>query len=69
MLIRRITDKNLAAHQGIWNKEAKGSFELRGKTMGILGYGNIGKKNRNLQNPLETSVFNVSSIGIPTLTK
>ena len=42
MLIRRITDKNLAAHQGIWNKEAKGSFELRGKTMGILGYGNIG---------------------------
>jgi D-3-phosphoglycerate dehydrogenase len=42
MLIRRITDKNLAAHNGIWNKEAKGSFELRGKTMGIIGYGNIG---------------------------
>jgi D-3-phosphoglycerate dehydrogenase len=42
MLIRRITDKNLAAHQGIWNKEAKGSFELRGKTLGIIGYGNIG---------------------------
>jgi D-3-phosphoglycerate dehydrogenase len=42
MLIRRITDKNLAAHNGIWNKEAKGSFELRGKTIGIIGYGNIG---------------------------
>ena len=42
MLIRRITDKNIAAHNGIWNKEAKGSFELRGKTMGIMGYGNIG---------------------------
>ncbi len=42
MLIRRITDKNIAAHNGIWNKEAKGSFELRGKTMGIIGYGNIG---------------------------
>ena len=42
MLIRRISDKNLAAHNGIWNKEAKGSFELRGKTIGIIGYGNIG---------------------------
>jgi D-3-phosphoglycerate dehydrogenase len=41
LLIRRILDKNKAAHNGIWNKEAKGSFELRGKTMGIIGYGNI----------------------------
>jgi D-3-phosphoglycerate dehydrogenase len=32
MLIRRISDKNMAAHNGIWMKEAKGSFELRGKT-------------------------------------
>jgi D-3-phosphoglycerate dehydrogenase len=42
MLIRKIIDKNTAAHKGIWNKEAKGSFELRGKTLGIIGYGNIG---------------------------
>ena len=42
MLIRKIMDKNKAAHEGIWMKEAKGSFELRGKTMGIIGYGNIG---------------------------
>jgi len=42
MLIRRIPDKNKAAHDGIWLKDAKGSFELRGKTMGIIGYGNIG---------------------------
>ncbi len=42
LLIRRILEKNNAAHQGIWNKDAKGSFELRGKTMGIIGYGNIG---------------------------
>ena len=42
LLIRKILDKNKAAHNGIWNKEAKGSFELRGKTMGIIGYGNIG---------------------------
>ncbi len=42
MLIRRIPDKNKAAHDGIWLKEAKGSYELRGKTLGIIGYGNIG---------------------------
>lgn len=44
MLIRRIPDKNKAAHQGIWMKDAKGSFELRGKTLGIIGYGNIGSQ-------------------------
>ncbi len=42
MLIRKIIDKNYAAHKGIWNKDAKGSFELRGKTLGLIGYGNIG---------------------------
>lgn len=44
MLIRRIPDKNLSMHQGTWMKEAKGSYELRGKTMGIIGYGNIGSQ-------------------------
>ncbi len=44
MLIRRIPDKNIAAHNGIWLKEAKGSYELRGKTLGIIGYGNIGSQ-------------------------
>lgn len=44
MLIRRIPDKNAAAHQGIWMKEAKGSYELRGKTLGLIGYGNIGSQ-------------------------
>lgn len=44
MLIRKIPDKNRAAHAGIWLKEAKGSYELRGKTLGIIGYGNIGSQ-------------------------
>lgn len=44
MLIRRITDKNAAAHNGVWLKDATGSFELRGKTLGIVGYGNIGSQ-------------------------
>jgi D-3-phosphoglycerate dehydrogenase len=42
LLIRRIIDKNKAAHEGVWLKDAKGSYELRGKTLGIIGYGNIG---------------------------
>src|SRR3954453_14578965 len=44
MLIRRIPEKNNAAHKGIWMKDAKGSYELRGKTLGIIGYGNIGSQ-------------------------
>ena len=44
MLIRRIPDKNKAAHEGLWMKDAKGSYELRGKTLGIIGYGNIGSQ-------------------------
>lgn len=43
-LIRRIPDKNKAAHEGVWMKESKGSYELRGKTLGIIGYGNIGSQ-------------------------
>lgn len=44
MLIRRIPDKNKAAHDGTWLKEATGSYELRGKTLGLIGYGNIGSQ-------------------------
>jgi D-3-phosphoglycerate dehydrogenase len=44
MLIRRIPDKNKAAHEGVWMKDAKSSHELRGKTLGIIGYGNIGSQ-------------------------
>lgn len=44
MLIRRIPEKNAAAHLGDWLKDAKGSFELRGKTLGIIGYGHIGSQ-------------------------
>ncbi|KAI3592981.1 D-3-phosphoglycerate dehydrogenase [Cupriavidus sp. U2] len=42
MLMRRVPEKSRAAHQGEWQKSAKGSFEIRGKTMAVIGYGNIG---------------------------
>jgi D-3-phosphoglycerate dehydrogenase len=42
MLMRRIFPKSTAAHGGGWDKSAVGSNEVRGKTLGIVGYGNIG---------------------------
>jgi D-3-phosphoglycerate dehydrogenase / 2-oxoglutarate reductase len=44
MLIRKVPEKNKAAHEGKWLKESKGSYEIRGKTIGIIGYGNIGSQ-------------------------
>jgi D-3-phosphoglycerate dehydrogenase / 2-oxoglutarate reductase len=41
-LLRYIPDRNSEMHRGIWKKTASGSMELRGKTLGIIGYGNIG---------------------------
>lgn len=62
MLIRRIPDKNKAAHEGIWNKEAKGSYELRGKTLGIIGYGNIGSQVSVLAESLGMKVIFYDSV-------
>jgi D-3-phosphoglycerate dehydrogenase len=42
MLMRGIVDKSTKMHQGVWDKSAKGSFEVRGKKLGMIGYGNIG---------------------------
>jgi len=42
VLARRIPEKNPKMHAGEWDKSSSGSFEIRGKTLGIIGYGNIG---------------------------
>ena len=42
LLLRGVAEKNAAAHRGEWMKTAINSFEIRGKKLGIIGYGNIG---------------------------
>ena len=43
-LTRRLTDKNRDMHAGVWNKSATGAHEVRGRRLGIVGYGNIGSQ-------------------------
>jgi D-3-phosphoglycerate dehydrogenase len=43
-LHRRVTERSAAAHKGLWDKSATGSHEVRGRTLGIVGYGHIGSQ-------------------------
>jgi D-3-phosphoglycerate dehydrogenase len=47
-LARRLPEKTQRMHDGIWDKSAQGSHEVRGRTLGIVGYGNIGTQLSNL---------------------
>ncbi len=42
LLIRGVPARNAQLHRGVWNKSAEGAHEVRGKTLGIVGYGHIG---------------------------
>jgi D-3-phosphoglycerate dehydrogenase len=42
ILMRKIVEKSNKMHQGVWDKSAAGSYEIRGKKLGLIGYGNIG---------------------------
>ncbi|MBN8652781.1 MAG: phosphoglycerate dehydrogenase [Cytophagales bacterium] len=57
LLIRNIADKSAMMHKGKWDKSAKGSFEIRGKKLGIVGYGNIGSQLSVLAESLGMKVF------------
>lgn len=43
-LTRRLTEKNQSLHAGVWDKSATGAHEMRGRQLGIVGYGNIGSQ-------------------------
>ena len=43
-LTRRLTEKNAALQAGVWDKSATGAHEVRGRRLGIIGYGNIGSQ-------------------------
>ncbi len=47
-LARRLVEKTERMHDGVWDKSAQGSHEIRGRTLGIVGYGNIGTQLSNL---------------------
>lgn len=57
LLMRRIPEKNARVHQGFWDKSAEGAFEARGKTLGIIGYGNIGSQVGTLAEALGMQVL------------
>src|SRR4051794_15541370 len=47
-LARRLPEKTARMHAGVWDKSARGSHEIRGRTLGIVGYGNIGTQLSNV---------------------
>lgn len=57
MLMRGIAEKNAKAHRGVWEKLANGSHEVRGKKLGIVGYGNIGSQLSVLASGLGMHVY------------
>ena len=57
MLLRRTFESSAALHQGKWNKSAGGSHEVRGKRLGIIGYGNIGSQLSVLAEALGLEVY------------
>jgi D-3-phosphoglycerate dehydrogenase len=57
LLLRGIPEANAKAHRGVWNKLAVGSYEARGKKLGIIGYGHIGTQLGILAEALGMNVF------------
>jgi D-3-phosphoglycerate dehydrogenase len=56
-LTRRLTEKNAGMHEGVWDKAAEGSHEVRGRALGIVGYGNIGTQLSVLAENLGMTVY------------
>jgi len=56
-MARHLTDKNAALHAGVWDKSATGAHEVRGRKLGIVGYGNIGSQLSVVAESLGMRVF------------
>ncbi|MGE5352528.1 MAG: phosphoglycerate dehydrogenase [Acidobacteriota bacterium] len=56
-LIRRLHDKIVKAHEGVWDKSAENAREVRGKKLGIIGYGNIGSQVSMLAETMGMDVY------------
>ncbi|KAL6708152.1 D-3-phosphoglycerate dehydrogenase 2 [Coniothyrium glycines] len=56
-LARQLTDRSMELHNGTWNKVSKGCWEIRGKTLGIVGYGHIGSQLSVLAESMGMSVI------------
>ncbi|MGC6405496.1 phosphoglycerate dehydrogenase [Bisgaard Taxon 45] len=57
LLMRNVPQANAEVHRGIWNKSANGSHEVRGKKLGIIGYGHIGSQLSIIAESLGMHVF------------
>lgn len=77
-LARQIGDRSMEMHQGVWNKVSAGCWEVRGKTLGIVGYGHVGSQLSVLAEAMGMKVIyfdvvNLMSLGtanqVPTLEK
>ncbi|NTW39946.1 MAG: phosphoglycerate dehydrogenase [Cellulomonadaceae bacterium] len=66
-LTRRLTERDRALHDGVWDKSAEGAHEVRGRTLGIVGYGNIGTQLSVIAEALGMSVVFYDSAERPAL--
>lgn len=57
MLARQLADRNKEMHQGVWNKVSRGCYEIRGKVLGIVGYGHVGSQVSVLAEAIGMTVY------------
>ncbi len=67
MLIRNVFEKSTKMHQGVWDKSAGGSHEVKGKTLGIIGYGNIGTQVGLIAEALGMHIYFYDTVEKPIL--
>jgi D-3-phosphoglycerate dehydrogenase / 2-oxoglutarate reductase len=72
LLMRNLPDRLIEMHKGVWNKSAVGSNEIRGKKLGIVGYGNIGSQLSVVAEAIGFDVYyydSIEKLGLGNATK